>query len=193
MNEPTLKAQIEAILMASDHPLSANNLRTLVDRLDNPVSISDIHSVLEALSTDCESRGIELVEVASGWRFQVRQQYADAVLRMWEEKPKKYSRALLETLALIAYRQPVTRAEIEDVRGVSVSSAIIKTMLDREWISVIGHRETPGRPALYATTRQFLDYFGLRSLDELPSLKELQNLDSITPSLDLGDAPAAAE
>ncbi len=189
MSEISLKAQIEAILMASDQPLTARNLQGLVDRLDQPVSLSDVHTALKALAADCASRGIELVEVASGFRFQVRQEYAEAVLRLWEEKPKKYSRALLETLALIAYRQPVTRAEIEDVRGVSVSSTIIKTLLDREWIRVIGHRETPGRPALYATTRQFLDYFNLRSLDELPSLKELQNLDAITPSLDLGDAP----
>ncbi|HGG59837.1 MAG TPA: SMC-Scp complex subunit ScpB [Gammaproteobacteria bacterium] len=193
MNEETLKPLVEAILLAADQPMSIDAIRHLVESLDNPVSRSDLSRVLDALAADCETRGVELARVASGYRYQVKRDYAPIVMKLWEEKPKKYSRALLETLALIAYRQPVTRAEIEDVRGVSVSSSIIKTLLDRQWVQVIGHRDTPGKPALYATTRQFLDYFGLRSLDELPSLKELQDLDAINPVLDLGEQGVDSE
>jgi len=193
VNEETLKPLVEAILLAADQPMSIDAIRHLVESLDNPVSRSDLSRVLDALAADCETRGVELARVASGYRYQVKRDYAPIVMKLWEEKPKKYSRALLETLALIAYRQPVTRAEIEDVRGVSVSSSIIKTLLDRQWVQVIGHRDTPGKPALYATTRQFLDYFGLRSLDELPSLKELQDLDAINPVLDLGEQGVDSE
>ncbi len=192
MNEAKLKPLVEAILLAADQPMSIDAIRNLVESLDNPVSRSDVSRVLDALAAECETRGVELAQVASGYRYQVKRDYAPTVMKLWEEKPRKYSRALLETLALIAYRQPVTRAEIEDVRGVSVSSSIIKTLLDRQWVQVIGHRETPGKPALYATTRQFLDYFNLRSLDELPSLRELQDLDAINPVLDLGDQPGDA-
>src|SRR5690606_22705486 len=132
-------------------------------------------------------RGFELAEVASGWRFQVATDLAPWVNRLWEEKPQRYSRALLETLSLIAYRQPITRSDIEEVRGVAVSSHIIKTLAEREWIKVVGHRDVPGRPSLSATTRQFLDYFGLKSLDELPSLGELKDIDCLNQDLALQD------
>jgi segregation and condensation protein B len=138
-----------------------------------------------ALQADYAGRGIDLVEVGSGYRIQVRASMQSWVSRLWEEKPTRYSRALLETLALIAYRQPITRGEIEDVRGVSVSSNIIKTLQEREWIHVVGHREVPGRPAMYGTTRHFLDYFNLKTLDELPSLAELRDLNEIGRELDL--------
>jgi segregation and condensation protein B len=142
---------------------------------------------LTALRDASAGRGFELAEVASGWRFQVATDLAPWVNRLWEEKPQKYSRALLETLALIAYRQPITRSDIEEVRGVAVSSHIIKTLAEREWIKVVGHRDVPGRPSLYATTRQFLDYFGLKSLEELPTLGELKDIDSLNQALELGD------
>jgi segregation and condensation protein B len=187
VNTENLKQLVEAILFAAEEPMSLSALQALIESPLEPITKSDLLEAIKLLTEDCENRGVELQQVASGYRFQVKQAFADTVIRLWEEKPKKYSRALLETLSLIAYRQPLTRAEIEDVRGVSVSSSIVKTLIDRDWIHVIGHRETPGRPALYATTKGFLNYFNLRSLDELPSLKELQDLDAINPSLDLGD------
>jgi segregation and condensation protein B len=148
------------------------------------------------LQAECEGRGIELVEVASGWRYQVRARFADWVNRLFDEKPQRYSRALLETLAIIAYRQPITRAEIEDIRGVSVSAGIIKTLQEREWVRVVGNREVPGRPELLATTRQFLDYFNLKSLSDLPPLSEIKDFDKMNPDLfegmDLPQASAAA-
>ena len=147
----------------------------------------DMRAVLDELRNDYEGRGMEVIETGSGWRIQVRAEYADWVSRLWEEKPGRYSRALMETLALIAYRQPITRGEIEDVRGVSVSSNIIKTLMEREWIRVVGHRDVPGKPALYATTRIFLDYFNLKSLNDLPSLAEIRDLDSINQELELPD------
>ena len=145
-------------------------------------------AILDAIAdiqADCEHRGYALVEVATGWRFQVSPDLAEWVNRLWDEKPQKYSRATLETLSLIAYRQPLTRGDIEEVRGVAVSSHIMKTLAEREWIKVVGHRDVPGRPSLYATTRQFLDYFGLKSLDELPSLSELQDIEGLNQSLAL--------
>lgn len=135
----------------------------------------------------------KLKEVASGWRFQVRQELALWVGRLWEEKPPRYSRAILETLALIAYRQPITRGDIEEIRGVAVSTAIIKTLMERQWVRIVGHRDVPGRPALYATTRQFLDYFNLKSLDELPSLGEIRDIDKINAELDFGQDKELAE
>ena len=192
MNTEQLKPLVEAIIFAADEPMSLSALQALIESPLHPVTKSDLREVTKLLANECENRGVELIEVASGYRFQVKQAFADTVIRLWEEKPKKYSRALLETLSLIAYRQPVTRAEIEDVRGVSVSSTIVKTLIERDWIHVIGHRETPGRPALYATTKGFLNYFNLRSLDELPSLKELQDIDAINPTLDLGDDPGTS-
>lgn len=151
-----------------------------------------IKEVIENLQQDYAGRAMELKEVASGYRFQVRQDHADYVGRLWEEKPAKYSRALLETLVLIAYRQPITRGEIEAIRGVSVSSHIIKTLVERDWVRVIGHRDVPGKPSIYGTTRGFLDYFNLTSLDELPSLADIQDLDKLAPELAL-DETAVSE
>ncbi len=153
--------------------------------VDNVPSKEAILEALESIQQSCEDRGFELKQVSSGWRFQVRADMARWVNRLWEEKPQRYSRALLETLSIIAYRQPITRGDIEEIRGVAVSSHIIKTLTEREWIKVVGHRDVPGRPSLFATTRQFLDYFNLESLDELPSLRELADIDSLSPELDL--------
>ncbi len=180
------KQILEAALLAAGEPLSLDRLMDLFDEDERP-SANRLREILDVLGRDYEGRGIELKEVASGWRIQVHKDYADRVARLYEEKPARYSRALLETLAIIAYRQPVTRGEIEDIRGVSVGSNLVKTLLEREWIRVVGHRDVPGKPALLATTRQFLDYFGLRSLDELPSLQELKDLEDIEERLPLDD------
>ncbi len=180
---------IEGALLAAGHPLTIEKILSLFDDDDeaNPKPAKDeVLAILEDVQGQCEGRGFELVEVGSGWRFQVRKETAPWVNRMWDEKPQKYSRALLETLALIAYRQPITRGDIEEIRGVAVSSHIIKTLSEREWIKVVGHRDVPGRPSLYATTRQFLDYFNLRSLEELPSLGEIKDLEELNKELDLG-------
>ncbi len=186
MSQPHLKNIIEAVLMAAGHPMSLDQLQMTLFPEGDPPEKAELKEALGELERDYDGRALELVEVASGYRFQVRQSMEPWVSRLWEEKPARYSRALLETLALVAYRQPITRAEIEDVRGVSVSSSIIKTLQDREWIRVVGHRDVPGRPALFGTTREFLDYFGLKSLDELPTLAELRDIDSINAELDLG-------
>ncbi len=146
-----------------------------------------LHEALDELTEEYAGRGIEIVEVGSGFRIQVRSQYASWVSRLYAERPPKYSRALLETLALIAYRQPITRGEIEDIRGVSVSTNIVKTLTEREWVRVVGHRDVPGKPALYATTKEFLDYFNLKGLGELPSLAEIRDLESINRELELQD------
>ena len=195
MDQTRLMAILEAAITAADKPLSLDRLQRLFEDEAEPPARPDIVAALNAIAAACEApeRGIELRQVASGWRFQVKEMVAPAISRLWEEKPQKYSRALLETLALIAYRQPITRGDIEQVRGVAVSSHIIKTLMERDWIQVVGHREVPGRPALYATTKTFLDYFNLKSLDELPSLKELADLDAIHPELGLEEenAPAA--
>jgi len=187
MEEQQLKNTIEAILMSAGKPLAADKLLHHFDEDDPRPSITNVRKQITLLQAECEGRGIELKEVSSGFRYQARDQYGKWVSKLWEEKPQRYSRALLETLSLIAYRQPVTRADIEDVRGVSVSTNIIRTMLEREWVRVVGHRDVPGRPALFATTRQFLDYFNLKSLDELPSLSEISDLSKIDPELDLGN------
>ncbi len=196
--EPQLLRQIiEAALLAAGQPLSVDKLLSLFEDEDETREAparEQIRAALEELQAECAGRGFELKEVASGWRLQVRNEMAPWVNRLWEEKPQKYSRALLETLALIAYRQPITRGDIEEIRGVAVSSHIIKTLSEREWIKVVGHRDVPGRPSLYATTRHFLDYFNLKSLEELPSLSELQDIDQLNAELDLGggeDATAA--
>jgi segregation and condensation protein B len=167
-----LKQVLEAALLAADEPLNVERLQSLFEAPERP-STQAVQTVLEELARECTGRGIELREVASGFRFQVKQEVAPWVCRLWEPRPARYSRALLETLSIIAYRQPVSRGEIEEIRGVTVSTAIIKTLLEHEWVRIVGHREAPGRPALYGTTRRFLDYFGLRSLDELPPLSEL--------------------
>ncbi len=173
---------IEGALFAAGEALSVERLLLLFDDQERP-DRATLLQVLDLLQQASADRGYQLVEVASGWRFQVRAELAPWVNKLWEEKPQRYSRAVLETLALIAYRQPITRGDIEDVRGVSVSTQIIKTLAEREWIKVVGHRDVPGRPALYATTRQFLDYFGLTSLEQLPSLSELQDFESFADPL----------
>lgn len=166
------KSIIEAALLAAGRPLTLKDLQRLFAEDPAPPDTAALRADLEQLATECAGRGVELVEVASGWRYQVRRELGHWVLRLWDEKPPRLSRALLETLALIVYRQPITRAEIEQVRGVSVSSNIIRTLEELEWIRVVGHKEAPGRPALYASTRKFLDDFNLKSLAELPSLAE---------------------
>jgi len=155
-------------------------------------SLDDLPTLAE-LQQSYKDRGVELREVASGWRVQIRPQHADVVSRLWQERPSRYSRALLETLALIAYRQPITRGEIEDIRGVTVATTIMRTLHERNWIRVVGHREVPGHPELLGTTREFLDYFGLKSLDDLPTLAELRDLEDIREQLDLPAAIATAE
>ena len=186
-----LKQIIEAALMASGEVLSVERLQLLFEEYEKPKS-PVIKEALESLMEDFTGRGIELVEVASGYRLQVRKDVAPWVTRLWDEKPQRYSRALLETMSLIAYRQPITRGDIEDVRGVAVSSNIIRTLLDREWVRVVGHRDVPGRPAMYATTKEFLDYFSLKSLDELPSLDEIREIDDANENLDLINAEKQA-
>ncbi|SOB75721.1 segregation and condensation protein B [Marinobacter sp. LV10R510-11A] len=173
-----IQAITEAALLAAGRPLTLDQLRELFAEDDRPARQVMEH-VMVLLGKACEGRGFELRKVASGYRLQVREEFAPWVSRLFEEKPQRYSRALLETLALIAYRQPITRGEIEDVRGVTVSSNIIRTLLEREWVSVVGHRDVPGRPAMYATTRQFLDYFNLSGLGQLPPLSEIRDLDEI--------------
>jgi segregation and condensation protein B len=192
MKTEILKPILEAALLASDKPLNINELLKLFDGDYEVPQKADIRQALVDLMSDCEGRGVELNETASGYRYQVRLPQAQIVSRLWDERPPRYSRALLETLALIAYRQPITRAEIEDIRGVAVSSNIIATLSERDWIQVIGHKETPGRPALYATTRAFLDYFNLKTLDELPTLQAIRDLDQIVPELDLMNAEQSA-
>jgi segregation and condensation protein B len=170
------KRIVEAILFAAKHPMTAKQVQQVFPELEQP-ELHEIQTAIEAIIEDYKFRPIELKQVASGYRFQVKQDLSRWVSRLFEEKPPKYSRALLETLAIIAYRQPVTRGDIEDIRGVSVSSSIIQTLLEREWVRVVGHKEVPGRPGLYGTTKQFLDYFNISSLNELPALQEIQHLD----------------
>lgn len=191
MDAELLRKIIEGALFAAGQPLNIEQLGFLFDEGDRPDNAT-MRETLEALMKDYDGRGIELKEVASGFRFQVRQETGPWVSRLWEEKPSRYSRALLETLALIAYRQPITRSEIEEIRGVSVSSHIIKTLLERDWIRVAGHRDVPGRPALFATTRDFLDSFNLKSLAELPSLSEIRDLDRINEELEFLEAQERA-
>jgi segregation and condensation protein B len=181
-----LKAIIEAALLAASQPMTVAQLGELFIEEDE-VDRAQIAMALEMLADDSQGRGVELKEVGSGFRYQVRQDVHPWVSRMWSEKPSRYSRALLETLALIAYRQPITRPEIEQIRGVVVSSNIIKTLEEREWVRVVGHRDVPGKPALYGTTRGFLDYFNLKSLDELPTLAEIRDMED--PQLRLDNEP----
>ncbi len=185
MDKQEIKNILEAILMSAGKPLSAEMLLKHFNEDEPRPSITSIRKQIKNLQSDCDGRGIELREVSSGFRYQAKDDYGKWVSKLWEEKPQRYSRAMLETIALIAYRQPVTRADIEDVRGVSVSTSIIKTLLEREWVRVVGHRDVPGRPALFATTKQFLDYFNMKSLEELPSLSEIKDLSKLDPELDL--------
>ena len=179
-----LKKILEAILVSAEKPLSVEKLLGFFE-VEDLVNRNDVKSAIKTLQESFDDHGFELVETSSGFRFQTKEDYKQWVTQHWDEKPAKYSRALLETLALVIYRQPVTRAEIEDVRGVAVSSHIIKTLQERDWIRVVGHKEVPGRPALLGTTRQFLDYFNLKSLDEMPSLSEIQDIEKLYPELEL--------
>ena len=182
MDPQLIKRIVEAALLASSQPLTVVQLNGLFP-LDEPAPDGAIAQALEALQADCADRGVELVEVASGWRYQVKADVHAWVARLWTERQVKYTRATLETLALIAYRQPITRGEIEQVRGVATNSNIIKALEEREWIRVVGHRDMPGRPELLGTTRGFLDYFGLKRLDELPPLSELKDFGELEPQL----------
>ena len=180
---PNLPQIIEGAILAADKPLSIDHIIQLFP--DGEPSRAMVREAIIEIQEHCEGRGYELKEVASGYRFQVRQAYGDWIGRLWDERPPRYTRALLETLALIAYKQPITRGDIEDIRGVAVSTNIIRTLLEREWIRVVGHRDVPGRPSIYATTKTFLDYFDLSSLDELPTLSEIKDLDKMNEELDL--------
>lgn len=179
-----LKNIVESALFAAGEPLSIERLLGLFEEEERPEK-KDLQEVIVALQQECEGRGIELRELSKGYRYQSRSEVSRWVSRLWEERAPRYSRALLETLALVAYRQPITRAEIEDIRGVAVSSNIMKTLQERGWVRIVGHRDVPGKPALYATTREFLDYFNLKGLDELPTLSELRDIDKINAELDL--------
>lgn len=192
MQQDKIVRIIEAALLAAGSTLNKDRMLDLFTE-DEKVKPADVKKAVEQLQKEAEGRGIDLVEVSTGYRYQARQEYAEWIARLWEERPARYSRALLETLSLIAYRQPATRGDVEQVRGVAVSSNIIKTLLEREWVRVVGHRDVPGKPALYATTKQFLDYFGLKSLEELPSLAEIQDLDNLNPELKFDGEDSAAE
>ncbi|EIK93701.1 segregation and condensation protein B [Pseudomonas sp. M47T1] len=192
LTEPReLASLLEACLLACGKPQSLERLYELFEEAERPEP-AVFKKALELLRKSCDSRSFELVEVASGYRLQIRDKFAPWVGRLWEERPQRYSRALLETLALIAYRQPITRGEIEDVRGVAVNSNITKTLLEREWIRVVGYREVPGRPAMFATTKAFLDHFNLKNLDNLPPLAQLREIEPEPVLEDLDDAPVPA-
>lgn len=185
MKPKQLKNIIEAALLAADHALTIDQLLRLFEDEKQPPARDAVKKVLAQLQEECEDRGCELKKVASGYRYQTRVDVQPWVSKLRSERPPRYSRAFMETLALVIYRQPITRAEIEDVRGVSVSSSIFKVLLEREWVKIVGHKEVPGRPAMYGTTRKLLDYFNLKSLNELPSLAEIKDLDAVHPELDL--------
>ena len=188
MNETEIRNTIEAALLAAGKSLTLTELGQVFDDGERPPP-AQLHAAIEALAAEYDRRAIEIMETGAGFRVQVRRHYGEAVSRLWPERPQRYSRALLETLALIAYRQPITRAEIEAVRGVGVNPNIIKTLLERQWIRVVGHRDLPGRPELLGTTREFLEYFSIRSLDELPPLAELSSLGDLNPQLVLSVGP----
>lgn len=189
METEQLKRILESLIMASSTPLSLERMLAVFPEEQQPER-KVLRDALTALAEDYAKTSLELKEVSSGFRFQVRREYAEWVSKLWEEKPARYSRALLETLALVAYKQPITRGEIEKIRGVSVNTQIMKTLLEREWVTIVGHRDVPGKPAIYATTRQFLDYFNLKSLEDLPPLAEIRDLDQLNGELVF---PAAEE
>ncbi|MCK5726325.1 MAG: SMC-Scp complex subunit ScpB [Thiotrichaceae bacterium] len=182
-----LQAIIDAILLTAEVPLTIEKISTYFDA-DEYIARQDIKEALSVLQESNDRRGFELIESASGYRYQSKEAYKQWVTKHWQEKPQRYSRVFLETLALIIYRQPITRSEIEEVRGVAVSSNIIKALREREWIRVVGHKEVPGRPAMFGTTRELLDYFKLKSLDEMPPLAEIQNIDQLYPELDFSSS-----
>ena len=193
MEQTHLNNIVEAALLAAQQPLTLPMLAALFSEEDQEVGHADLARAIEALTQACAGRGIELVEVGSGFRYQVCEAVHPWIARLWSERQTKYSRALLETLSLIAYKQPITRGEIEQVRGVTVASSIMRTLEEREWIRVVGYRDVPGKPALFGTTRQFLDYFNLKSLDQLPTLAEIRDIVDPDPQLALGGARPAAE
>lgn len=189
LSEPKdLASLLEAFLLASGKPMSIERMAELFEEAERPAPAL-LRKALEVLDKSCKGRAFELKEVANGYRLQVRERFSPWVGRLWEERPQRYSRALLETLVLIAYRQPITRGEIEDIRGVAVNSQIVKTLLEREWVRVVGHRDVPGRPAMFATTKQFLDHFNLKNLDELPPLAVLREMEPEPLPIDVEDAP----
>jgi len=190
VNDQYVRNVIEAALLAAGRPLAADELAGLFDERDG-TNAEEVQAAIGALRSEYETRGLELLEVASGYRIQIRAAVAQPVSRLWQERPTKYSRALLETLALVAYRQPITRGEIEQIRGVAVNPNIIKTLLERSWIRVVGHRDVPGKPELLGTTREFLDYFSLKKLDDLPTLAQLKELEDLRVQLTLPGANAA--
>ena len=181
-----VKMIIEGLLLASARPLSLNEIAQVFDENERPEK-KELRKIIETIETDCSDRGFELQEVASGYRFQVKQELSAWVGKLWDERPPRYTRALLEILALIAYKQPITRGDIEEIRGVSVSPNIIRTLIDREWVRVVGHRDVPGRPAMFATTKVFLDYFNLKSLQDLPPLSEIKELDNSDSEANLNE------
>ena len=184
MDATEIKHFVEAALLAAGRPLSVDQLQKLFDGRMAPEK-SEIRQAIETLNEEYETRGITIGEVASGFRIQVKAAMADQLQKLWEEKPPRYSRALFETLALVAYRQPITRGEIEEVRGVAVSPNIVRTLVERDWVRVVGHRDVPGRPEMFGTTKQFLDYFGLKKLDDLPPLADLSDWESLRVQLNL--------
>ena len=190
MSEEYVKNVVEAALLAAGRPLGLDDLASVFDERDG-IDAAALRAAIEALRADYANRGIDLTEVASGFRVQIRPALAEPVSKLWVERPAKYSRALLETLALVAYRQPITRGEIEQIRGVAVNPNIVKTLLERNWIRVVGHRDVPGKPELLGTTREFLDYFGLKKLDDLPTLAQLRELEDLRVQLSLPGADAA--
>jgi len=192
MEATEIKHFIEAALLAAGRPLNIDQLKGLFDQRMAPEK-SEIRKAIETLNSEYEDRGIVISEVASGFRMQVRAAMADRLQKLWEERPPRYSRALFETLALIAYRQPITRGDIEDIRGVSVSSNIVRQLLERDWVRVVGHRDVPGRPAMFGTTKAFLDYFGLKKLDDLPPLADLSDWESLRVQLNLPDVEDTSE
>jgi segregation and condensation protein B len=183
LDSSRLKQILEAALLAAGRPLAIADLESLFEGDDERPGRDEIRAALGELATDWESGSMALQQVASGYRAQVRAEFEPWLRHLWDEKPPRYSRALLETLAIIAYRQPITRPEIEDIRGVSISTQIMRTLQERDWVRVVGHREAPGKPAMFGTTRQFLDYFNLKSLDQLPPVAEIRDLDSRYPEL----------
>ena len=189
MDNKSLKFVIEAALLAAGQPLSVDKLQGLFGQKDAPAR-QDIRAAIMDLQADYAGRGIEVIEVASGFRVQIRSIMTHQLEKLWEERPPRYSRALLETLSIIVYRQPVTRGEIEDIRGVAVSTNITRTLLERNWIKVVGHRDVPGKPAMFGTTKEFLDYFGLKKLDDLPPLSELKDFEKLNVQLNLPEAEA---
>jgi segregation and condensation protein B len=192
MSDTYFKNVIEAALLAAARPVSLSELQQVFDEQSRP-STKELRAALEQLAADYEGRGVAIRETANGFRFQVRSEFAAEVSRLWPDRPRKYSRALLETLALIAYRQPITRAEIENVRGVAVNPEIVKTLMERNWVRVVGHRDVPGHPELLGTTSEFLDYFSLKSIEDLPPLAELKSLTDLNPQLPLPVSEGAGE